>query len=225
MNKKKEDSGDFCFSRANLSETQWYKTMLIISNWTEERNENNCFYVKCNEEPVCPHCKSKLKKHSWVLRVKKLAGGIKEWRLIEVRKCTGEGCGRKHRLIPDDQVPYKHYEGQLIEKVADDALTEAEELEAEDYPCEETVARWKVWAEQLKKNAEGHLRLLVHKLLDIADAISDASTSMVGRIRHLLPQGWLAFLLKHMINFGGAGLLPESPQAASPYFALMSKKP
>lgn len=48
-------------------------------------------------------------------------------------------CGRNHRLIPDNQVPYKHYEGVLIEKVVDGTLSEDDMIEIENYPCDDTM--------------------------------------------------------------------------------------
>ncbi|MBR4515300.1 MAG: hypothetical protein IKO61_10495 [Lachnospiraceae bacterium] len=70
-------------------------------------------------------------------RSKVHAGGNKTWRWIEVRKCVN--CGRNHRLIPDNQVPYKHYEGVLIEKVVDGTLSEDDMIEIENYPCDDTM--------------------------------------------------------------------------------------
>ena len=70
-------------------------------------------------------------------------GGKQEWRYIEVRQCPK--CGSCDRLLPDDQVPFKYYGEETIRKVIDDALTEDEELEYEDYPCEATKQRWKDW--------------------------------------------------------------------------------
>jgi len=156
-------------------------------------------------------CRGKLEKHDWVKRVKKTAGGKKQWRLIEVRKCTNEGCHKKHRLIPDDQVPYKHYEEALIEKVIKDELTEEEMLKAEDYPCDETKKRWKVWAEQLKRNAEAHMRLLLIKLLNLTDLLYLEDVSLLSGIQERIPRGWLAAIIRVMVNFGGTGILPEPP--------------
>ena len=76
-------------------------------------------------------------------------------RLIERRVC--KECGESHRLLPDDQIPCKHYSAEVIEKVIDEdyELTEEEALEYENYPCEATMERWKEWARQLVLNAEG----------------------------------------------------------------------
>ena len=89
-------------------------------------------------------------------RGKKEAGGHRLIRYIERRKCTE--CGRSFRLLPDDQVPFKHYSAETIEKVIADDFTEEEKEIYEDYPCEATVARWREWYHQLATNAEGMLR-------------------------------------------------------------------
>ncbi len=78
-----------------------------------------------------------MEEKDWGKRSKVHAGGNKTWRWIEVCKCVN--CGRNHRLIPDDQVPYKHYEGVLIEKVVDGTLSEDDMIEIENYLCDDTM--------------------------------------------------------------------------------------
>ena len=161
-----------------------------------------------NEAVNCPDCGAALEKKDWVKRSKVHAGGNKTWRWIEVRKCVN--CGRNHRLIPDDQVPYKHYEGVLIEKVVDGALSEDDMLEIENYPCDDTMARWAAWAEQLKKNAEGDMRLLLHKLSDLKGVLTTTETSLLEGIKHRVQKGLMAVAIRLIINFGGTGLMPDS---------------
>ena len=71
-----------------------------------------------NENPPCPDCGGKLVNKEWIPRGKKEAGGHRLIRIIERRRCVE--CGRSHRLLPDDQVPYKHYSAEVIEKVVDE---------------------------------------------------------------------------------------------------------
>ena len=149
-----------------------------------------------------------MEKKDWVKRCKVHAGGEKTWRWIEVRKCID--CGSNHRLIPDDQVPYKHYDGGLIEKVVDGDLSDDELLEIENYPCDDTMARWAAWAEQLKRNAEGGIRSLLHKLTEQRDVLTTTETSLLEEIKHRVQKGWMAVAIRLIINFGGAGLLPDS---------------
>lgn len=139
--------------------------MVILSDWKEEYKGENMLWIISNEEPTCPACKSRLEKHGWIYRIKRFAGNLKGWRRIEVRKCTNRKCGKKHRLLPDDQVPYKHYEAALIERVIADRLTENEILETEDYPCDSTVKRWKIWAKSIMYDKEQCLKAILIALL------------------------------------------------------------
>lgn len=49
-----------------------------------------------------------------------------------------------------------------MEKVIGDELTEDEEIE--DYPCDTTRMKWRTWAVQLVKNAEGQIRKTLHEV-------------------------------------------------------------
>ncbi len=144
-------------------------------------------------------------------RGKKEAGGKKKPRRIERRKCPE--CGHSYRLLPDDQIPYKHYSAEIIEKVIDDdyEFTEDELLKMEDYPCEATMARWREWAEQLVKNAEGQIRSAAHRILDLPLAFLASTYSLLKGIKERIRRGWLPFIIGIMISTGGTGTLPEPP--------------
>ncbi len=144
-------------------------------------------------------------------RGKKEAGGKKKPRIIERRKCPE--CGRSYRLLPDDQIPYKHYSAEIIEKVIDEDYDFAEDelLEMEDYPCEATKARWRKWAEQLEKNAEGQVRSAGHRILGLPLEILSHTGSLLRGIKERIRWGWLPFIIGIMISTGGAGTLPEPP--------------
>ena len=136
-------------------------------------------------------------------------GGHKRIRYIERRVCVE--CGESHRLLPDDQVPYKHYSAEVIEKVVDDEyqFTEEEELEYETYPCEATMGRWRKWAAQLIKNAEGGLRSAAHRVLDLSDEFLGSTESLLKGIKRFAPSGWLTFVIRVMTEAGGAGMMPD----------------
>ena len=87
--------------------------------------------IKSNEDPRCPVCGGRLKRKDWVKRCSKQIGGEKEWLLIERRKCTNPSCGKTHRLLPSDSIPYKQYDSGVIEDVIDGTLNE-------EALCEET---------------------------------------------------------------------------------------
>ena len=50
-------------------------------------------------------------------------------------------CGVLHREIPNDLLPYKQYEVEVIKGVIE-GLINCETLGFEDYPCEMTMNRW-----------------------------------------------------------------------------------
>ena len=129
--------------------------------------------------------------------------------MIERRKC--KECGKKHRLLPDDQVPFKHYESELIEKVIDDNLSEEEALEAEDYPCDETKNAWREWGRLLMDNAEGQIRSAVYQIMDYTDEFLCMKDSLLERIKGRIRRGWLSVIIKLMVNTGGLGVVPRSP--------------
>ena len=139
-------------------------------------------------------------------------GGKQEWRYIEVRRCPK--CGSCDRLLPDDQVPFKHYSEETIRKVIDDALTEDEELEYEDYPCEATKQRWKDWWDKLMLNAEGQIRSAAYRIMEMPTQFLTALNSLLEMIKEQIKEGWLAVILRLMINTGGLGVLPRA--AAEP---------
>lgn len=162
-----------------------------------------------SEYPSCPDCGGTLEPKEWRKRLKKKAGGEKQFRYIEIRRC--KNCGKSTTLLPDDQLPYKHYEEQLVEKVIDDDLTEEELLEIDNYPCEATIARWVAWAEQLKKNAEGQIRSAAYRILDLTDAFLGSTESLLRQIKERIHRGWLSVAVGVMIKSGGLGVLPEPP--------------
>ncbi len=100
------------------------------------------FPVVSKEEPRCPYCGALLEFRDHVRRHRKLAGGEKEWFLIERRRCPA-GCGL-HRLIPDFLAPFKHYDIDIITGVLNGTIT-PDTLAFEDYPCERTMERWQAW--------------------------------------------------------------------------------
>lgn len=64
-----------------------------------------------------------------------------EKRKIILRRLRCLVCGAVHRELTDDVVPYKRYEREVIAGVIEELLTPYV-LGYEDYPCEQTMARW-----------------------------------------------------------------------------------
>lgn len=94
--------------------------------------------IKVNDNR-CPLCGGQLKYYDCVKRILKSKGGIKKHILIYRYKCVQ--CSSVHREIPDNVIPYKHYESDIIKGVIDRRITSWTEG-FEDYPCELTMQRW-----------------------------------------------------------------------------------
>lgn len=165
--------------------------------------------MRSREDPVCLDCGGRLEAKDWVERGKKEAGGHRLIRLIERRRCTE--CGRSFRLLPDDQVPHKHYSVEVIEKVIEDDFTEEELLEYEEYPCDATVARWKEWFHRLVVNAEGIIRSAAHRVLELSDRFLSSTESLLEGIKDRISLGWLSVIIVIIVNEGGVPALSEPP--------------
>lgn len=87
----------------------------------------------------CGECGAQLKHRDFVKRIKKTKGGTTSW--ISVERLICEGCGKIHRQLPKDLLPYKHYDASIIKGVVSGKIT-PEHIDYEDYPCEMTMIRW-----------------------------------------------------------------------------------
>lgn len=73
------------------------------------------------------------------------------------------------------------------------------------------MARWKEWAKQLILNAEGQIRSAAHSVLDLSNEFLGSTESLLEGIKKFATHGWLPFVIKIMIDTGGAGTMPEPP--------------
>lgn len=137
-----------------------------------------------------------------MVRTKRKAGGDREKLLVEVRKCMNKSCRKCHRLLPDELLPYKHYESELIEAVIDEVVSEDDEA-LEEGPSPETMKRWRDWWEKLKAEAEGRIRSAAYRVLDLSEQFLGSRDSLLERIKERLVEGWLAATIKIMCNSGG----------------------
>lgn len=133
-------------------------------------------------------------------RVHKIAGGIKQWYVINRLKC--KECNRLHNELPDCLVPYKHYDAELIEDVVEGIITE-EDKEIEDYPCEGTLRHWKWWVFHNEENINGQLRSVIHNLLDLSTEFLKSSGSLLRELRERISPGWLRSVIWFLYNSGG----------------------
>lgn len=92
-----------------------------------------------DDSAKCPKCGGQLKHYDTVKRIVRTKGHqttkIDIWRF----KCCQ--CGAFHRKLPNEIIPYKQYETEVIKGVVEGFIT-PETLGFEDYPCEMTMRRW-----------------------------------------------------------------------------------
>ena len=162
--------------------------------------------------PVCPDCQSPM--ICWDTRQRHLrqAGGTKRWGRI--RRLFCKQCHRLHNELPTDLSPHKHYEVEVIEDVVDDVMTQ-DDLESEDYPCEKTMERWKLWLEHNRPFIEGYVRSVGFRLLSLGEDFLKARESIVDYLRdtfHDRENHWLSIINRLVYNTG-ASLEPWPPAA------------
>lgn len=88
----------------------------------------------------CPKCGGDLKYYDKVRRIVRTKNGETNW--IKIRRLVCSICGTSHRELPDNLMPYKHYDAGIIKGVLDNTIT-FHDLDYEDHPCEMTMKRWK----------------------------------------------------------------------------------
>lgn len=99
-----------------------------------------------NDESTCPHCDGNLKYYDSVKRIVRTKRRVTKKVIIRRMRCLN--CGSMHRELPDFIFPYKQYESEIIVGVLEGIIT-SEKLGFEDYPCEMTMARWKLNEKQI----------------------------------------------------------------------------
>lgn len=89
---------------------------------------------------TCTICGGSLKYYDSVPRIVRTKGRFSEY--VKIRRLRCLDCRHIQREIPDNIYPYKQYESELIKGVIEGYIT-SETIGYEDYPCEETMKRWK----------------------------------------------------------------------------------
>ena len=128
------------------------------------------------------------------------AGGEREY--IQIRRLKCSHCGRLHNEMPDCLVPHKHYAAKVIEDVIDEAAG-PDDLSTEDYPCEQTMQRWKAWMQRNQTQIDGIVKSAAYRILGFGDQLLNSSVSLLEKLREL-GAGWLCIIQKIVYNSGGA---------------------
>lgn len=93
-----------------------------------------------NDESTCPICGGNLKYYDKVKRIVRTKNQVVNY--IQIRRFQCEKCCAVHRELPEEILPYKQYEAEIIFGVIEGLIT-CETLGFEDYPCEMTMNRWR----------------------------------------------------------------------------------
>ena len=99
-----------------------------------------------DNQSICPKCGGQLKYYDHVQRLVRTKFGNKKWVAIRRLRCCK--CHAVHRELPDFIFPYKQYEADIIIGVLEGLIT-CETFGFEDYPCEMTMIRWRLFPPRL----------------------------------------------------------------------------
>lgn len=89
---------------------------------------------------MCPKCGGEIQRYGKVRR--KVLTKYRNSKWITVQRYRCKSCGHVWRDLPDDILPYKQYEREMIEGVRE-GLIDSDILGFEEYPCEMTMRRWR----------------------------------------------------------------------------------
>ena len=115
-----------------------YEKMEGIAKITTPFMKGVLYMIK-EDAKICPNCNGLLKHYDHVTRKIRSEYGKIEQRKIRRFKCVE--CGKVHRELPKNLMPYKQFTTEIITGVIEGSIT-PECLEYEDYPCELTMKRW-----------------------------------------------------------------------------------
>ena len=87
-----------------------------------------------------------------------------------------------HRELPDLLAPYKHYLAEIISGVLD-GIVKPDDEDTEDYPCEQTMERWRRWLELNRSYIEGYLRSVGYRLLGFGEELLNSTVSLLEHMR------------------------------------------
>lgn len=90
----------------------------------------------------CSKCFIKTKRYDFVYRTMKLNDNKKE--IIQIERFRCPKCKSIHRVLPSFIYPYKQYKASIINDVINGYI-DSDTIGYEDYPCELTMKRWKIY--------------------------------------------------------------------------------
>lgn len=168
--------------------------MISISKYQliPSKDSNNRFYVKSQENSICPRCENiKLK----VIGSRKRTAWKGDGSILTlvIRRLNCCNCHKTHHELPDLLVPYKRYVSAVIESILDDNTTEI--------CCENSsISRIKSWFAEVSKYMAGCLNAIAIRL-GLETKLQN-SLSAYRRIKIMMGEtsGWLAKAVRTMVN-------------------------
>ena len=103
-------------------------------------------------------------------------------------------------MLPDFMVPYKHYDSETISGVIDETVT-SDDLDSENYPCEMTMQRWKIWFRANTPRIDGTLRSVGYRELGFSRKFLKTGYSLLDELRASVRE-WLEVILSFIYNSG-----------------------
>lgn len=91
-------------------------------------------------ETICPICGGRLSHYDTVCRT--IKGKNSNKLRIKIKRMRCKKCNTIHRELPENAIPYKQYDINIIEGVIEGLIT-SDTMGFEDYPCEQTMKRWR----------------------------------------------------------------------------------
>ena len=173
--------------------------MVIISEYDLNTIGESEYCCESHETCTCPCCGGKLRYRDRRRRIKRSFGGTKCY--LWLRRLICLECRRLHLELPDELVPRKHYSSEVIENVVDGVSTEEDES-TEDYPCVDTMKRWKDWMEKSQVQIEGWLRSVGERLLGLGAELLSTGDALLQKLRER-GAGWLGICMRVIYNTGG----------------------
>lgn len=160
---------------------------------------NLIFFVESNAISYCPICGEPLVYRDFCERGILLEG--RERQIYRIHRLRCPKCGKIHRELPDFMAPFKQYAVEVISGVLDEII-QSDDEDSMDYPCEETMLRWKRWLAVNQLRIDGYLKSIGYRLLGFSLELLNSCMSLLSKLRSSTPE-WLETILRFIYNAGG----------------------
>ena len=127
---------------------------MIITHGSRYRKHGIVFFTG-EEDIYCPICGGSLKVHGTCRRKLITKNGAEVYRL-RVMECRR--CGRTHRELPDEIIPYKRHNVELVEAIAESGPGNHETIT--DHSTWRRITLWVMWFLQYARNVMEGLKIV-----------------------------------------------------------------